>query len=77
MAVVERPVTAVASQHQQCGGLLAPDVAAGSFARGERRHQSFGEGCARVLEGPDHLLDDIVAGKAVPERDAAWPAAAA
>ena len=71
MAVVERPVTAVASHHQQGSGLLAPDIAAGSLARGERRHQSFGECCARLLECPDHVLDDIIAGQAVPECDAA------
>ena len=29
MAVVERPVTAVASHHQQGSGLLAPYIAAG------------------------------------------------
>ena len=70
MAVVERPVPAVASHHQQGSGLLAPYIATCSLARRQRRHQSFGKRCARLLECPNHMLDDIIAGKAVPECDA-------
>ena len=71
MAVVERPVTAVASHNQQGSGLLASNVAAGSFAGGERRHQPLGEGRTRDFEGPHHLIDDIITCQAVPECEAA------
>ena len=77
MTVVERSVTAVSSQHQQCGRLLAPDVTACSLARFETCHQPFGKGRARALEGPHHLIDNSVARKTVAERDAVATDAAA
>ncbi len=77
MTVVERPVTTVASQYQQCGRLLAADVAACSFARFETCHQPFGKGRARVFEGPHHVIDDGVASKTVSECDAVATDAAA
>ena len=60
VTVIQRWVTAVTSQYQQRGRLLAAYIAAGLFARGERRHQSFSERCARAFECPDHVIDDIV-----------------
>ena len=77
VTVIQCSVTAVTSQYQQRGRLLAAYIAAGVFARGERRHQSFSERCARALECPDHVIDDIVTCQAVPECDAGMTRSAA
>jgi hypothetical protein len=52
--------------YQQRSALLAPYVTR-AIAGLESDHQSLGQGRARVLEGLDHLLDDVAAHEPVPE----------